>query len=346
VTRNEAAPYRKGMSSRRRAQAVPRWCRLGPMAVAALASVTVPLVALVGTAAAASPPSKAARAVLRDYADNNHFDEPHSCGAVQDAIASLSAPTDAPQPGAVAALRRYERSVCPAGRFVRIVGGSARQRDLARVVALRTADPTIVSVRFRSPAAFLKRQGVRAAEMVVTSSEPRTLRGMWQAQLYAGTFLALASRHRVPLGAISAAGSEAPIGRWPRFDIYGRQTKSIEIAVLSQRFLQLAAASGAKVSEFRTAATPARAIAVTLRVDDPAAFLKHHTLRLLNVLNRTTVPLLGYYVGLEDARGHLVWATSRLPNEGGVFAIPRLDACSPVKHSEAFGVRQRPCPAK
>jgi hypothetical protein len=320
---------------------VLRWCRLVPMAVAALASV-----ALVGTAAAASPPGRAARAVLLDYADNNRFDRAHPCGAVQDAVRSLSGPTDAPQPGATAALRRYERSVCPAGQLVRVVGGSPRQRSLARVVALRAADPTIVSIYFRTPDAFLKRQGVRAAEMVVTSSQPRTLRGIWQAKLYAGTFLALASRYRVPLGAISAGGSQAPVARWLHFDIYSRQAKSIEIAALRRRFLQLAGTSGAKVSEFRTAATPARAIAVTLRVDDPAAFLKHHTLRLLNVLDRTTVPLLGYYVGLKDARGRIVWATSRLPNEGGVFAIPRLDACSPVRHWEPVGRTQPPCPAK
>jgi len=40
------------------------------------------------------------------------------------------------------------------------------------------------------------------------------------------------------------------------------------------------------------------------------------------------IPLIGYYLGVKDSGGRLIWATFRLPNEGGVFVIPRLDACT------------------
>ena len=86
-------------------------------------------------------------------------------------------------------------------------------------------------------------------------------------------------------------------------------------------------------------------MAITLRVGDPAAFLKHRTRPLLDLLNEPRIPLLGFYLGIEDASGQLVWATSRLPNTGGVFTIPRLDACSPVTHSEPIGHASPPCPA-
>jgi hypothetical protein len=182
--------------------------------------------------------------------------------------------------------------------------------------------------------------------MLVTSSQPRTVRGEWELHLYAGTFLALNARYRVPLGGIVAGGSAGPASQWRPFDLYSRLPTSLQIGVLDMRLSEAAARAGAKVLELRTAATPARAIAVTLQVSDPAAFLKHRALSLLNVLDRTKVPLLGYYVGLEDADAKLVWATSRLPNEGAVYATPALDACSPVTHSEAVGAKELPCPAK
>ena len=229
---------------------------------------------------------------------------------------------------------------------VRIAGGTADQRRLARMVARRVGGETIRSVRFRAPDRALRRQGARAAELVVRSARPETLRADWEAELFAGTYVALASRYRVPLGGVAAAGGQAPIGRAPHFDIFSNP-RARDVARLDAKLTAAAARARARVVELRTATTPARAPALTLRVDDPAAFLLHRALRVLNVLYKTRLPLLGFYVGVEDASGHLIWATSRLPNEGGVFAIPSLDACSPVKHSEPALMTSEPsCPVR
>ena len=181
--------------------------------------------------------------------------------------------------------------------------------------------------------------------MVVTSSQPRTVRGDWELQLFTGTFVALDARYRVPLGRIVAGGREGRIATWRPFDLSTRPRTSRQVGALRMRLVEAVARAHATVVELRTAATPARAIALTLRVSDPAAFLKHRALGVLNVLFEAKVPLLGFYVGLENANGRLVWATSRLPNEGAVFATPDLDPCSPVQHWDG-GVDQRPCPAK
>lgn len=228
-----------------------------------------------------------------------------------------------------------------AGDRVRIVGGSAAERRLARLVALRVGGVTLRTVRFQTPERALPHMHVRGAEMVVSSSEPKTVRGEWELHLYAGVFTALNARYRVPLGAINAGERVGPVRLWPTFDLYSRVAKSIQVALLRQRLVVMASRLGARVAEFRVASTPARAIALTLQVSDPAAFLKHRAIRFLNILYRTDVPLLGFYVGLKDATGQLVWATSRLANEGAVYAIPQLDACSPVKHSE-FGAKPLP----
>lgn len=235
--------------------------------------------------------------------------------------------------------------VAPAGDFVQIRGGSPAQRRLARLVALRVGGVTIREVRFGPPRRVLRNADVHGTEMFVTSSQPRTVRGEWEMHLYSGTFAALLARYRVPLSGISAGDGEGPLRLWPTFDLYSQLPTSREVGVLVGDLVSTSIRAGAKVVEERTAATPARAIALTLQVSDPAAFLKHRALGVLNVLYKTKVPLLGFYVGLKDARGQLVWATSRLPNEGSVYAIPSLDACSPVTHSEALGAKQLPCPA-
>ena len=234
-----------------------------------------------------------------------------------------------------------------AGDQVRIVGGSKAERRLARLVALRVGGVTLRQVRFETPSRALRHMHVRGAEMLVTSSQPRTVRGEWELHLYAGTFIALNARYRVPLGGIVAGQREGPISLWRPFDLYSQIPTSLEIGALNLRLTEAAARAQAKVLELRTASTPARAIALTLQVADPAAFLKHRGLPILNILYRTKVPLLGFYVGLKDETGQLVWATSRLPNEGAVYATPALDACSPVKHSEPVIAARRPsCPAK
>jgi hypothetical protein len=247
---------------------------------------------------------------------------------------------------AATGMARNKSSRAGAARNLQVVGGSSAQRRLARIVAHRVGGVTLRSVRFAPPSRLLRHLHVRSAEMVVTSSQPRTVRGEWDVQLYAGTFIALAERYRVPLGGVSAGEREGPIRLWPAYDIDSRLPTSRQVGALVMRLLDAATRAQARVLEEWTAVAPARAIALTLRVDDPAAFLKHRARRVLNVLWRTKVPLLGYYVGVEDAGGNIVWATSRLPNEGAVFAIPALDACSPVTHSEPALTTPPPCPAK
>src|SRR2546423_14206310 len=95
-----------------------------------------------------------------------------------------------------AALFAVLAASAPAGR-VRIVGGTRAERALARLVAERVGGVTVREVRFRSPDAALRRMHVHGPELVVTSSEPRTVRGEWEMRLYAGTFVALLARYRL-----------------------------------------------------------------------------------------------------------------------------------------------------
>jgi len=202
-------------------------------------------------------------------------------------------------------------------------------------------------VVFRRPSRVLRHEHVRGVELVVSSAGKQTLRAEWEQQLYVGTYLGLMERWaKAAVAAAVTDQKEAPVSRWRAYEVFGSNPRGVAVGREVSLLSEAAARGGARIVELRTVATPARAIAVTLRVADAAAFLKHRTLPLLRLLDTPRITLLGYYLGVQDASGRLVWATSRLPNTGGVFVIPSLDACSPAKHGEP-GLRQPPpCPAR
>jgi hypothetical protein len=227
-----------------------------------------------------------------------------------------------------------------------IVGGSQAQRQLARLTALRVSGLTIRRVVFRRPDKALHVGGV---ELVVSSGGAKPLRAIWEQRLYVGTYLGLMERWRgstVAAAATDQTGGQ-PVSRLRPYDVFGSNPTATE--VFEREVLPLSRTAerlGAQIVERGVGATPTRFIMMTLRVADPAAFLKHSTVPLLHVLDKPGIPLLGYYLAIENSNGRLVWATSRLPEGGGVFVIPSLDACSPVKHSEPGLQEPPPCPAR
>jgi hypothetical protein len=235
----------------------------------------------------------------------------------------------------------------PAGARVAIVGGSPAQRHLARLTALRVGGVTLSRIAFRSPSRILRHEHVKGVELVVSSRGKDTVRSEWEQQFYVGAYLGLMARW--PKAAIAAAASahtEGPVARLRPYEVFGSNPKSTRVGQFRERLITAAEHARASVVELRVAALPARAVALTVRVSDPAAFLKHRARSLLRLLVRPSVPLLGYYLAAEDSRGRLVWATSLLPGTGSVFTIPSLDSCSPVEHSEPALYQPPPCPAK
>lgn len=235
----------------------------------------------------------------------------------------------------------------PAGAKVVIVGGTAAQRHLARLTALRVRGVTLARVAFRSPTRILRHMRVHGTELVVFASGKDTVRSEWEQQLYVGAYLGLMARWpKATIAAAASAHTEGPIARLRPYEVFGSNPKSTRVALFREQLITAAARAKASIVELRVAALPARAVALTVRVTDPAAFLKHRAQSLLDLLVRPSIPLLGYYLAAQDSSGQLVWATSLLPGTGSVFTVPSLDSCSPVHHSEMVGYQPPPCPAK
>jgi hypothetical protein len=238
----------------------------------------------------------------------------------------------------------------PAGASVAIACGTPAQRQLARLTALRVGGVTLSRVVFRTPTLVLRHMHVHGVELVVASRGRDTVRSEWEQSLYVGAYLGLMARWpKAAVAAVATAHTEGPVAQKSTFlrpyEVFGSNPKTARVSLLRRRLVVAAVRARAQVVEVRVAATPARALALTVKVSDPAAFLKHRAVSLLDILNRPTIPLLGYYLGAEDAHRHLFFATSQLPASGSVFTIPALDACSPVSHSDAVGFQPPPCPA-
>lgn len=237
-------------------------------------------------------------------------------------------------------------SVRPAGEHVIIVGGTGGQRELARIAALRVGGTTLSRVVFRKPSRVLRNEHVKGAELVVVAHGKGTLRSEWEQGLYIGSYLGLMTRWRGGTVAAAAGGyTEGPVSWLRPFEVFASNPRAIKVDQGQRRLVESASIAKATVVELRTAVLPARAIALTVRVNDPAAFLKHRAIRLLDLLGHPTIPLLGYYFAAEDSDGGLVWATSRLPGTGGVYTTPSLGGCNPVHHSYPAPYQRPPCPA-
>ena len=240
------------------------------------------------------------------------------------------------------------RAACLGAACVVIVSGTPAQRHLARLTAHRVGGVTLSRVVFRSPTRALR--NVHGVELVVSSRGKDTVRSEWEQQLYVGAYLGLMARWpKAAVAAVATAHTEGAVEQASTFlrpyEVFGSNPSSSKVALFRQRLVAAATRANARVIELRTSAMPARAIALTVRVSDPAVFLKHRAKSLLSLLNFPSIPLLGYYLGAVDSSGQLFWATSQLPGTGATYAIRSLDSCNPVAHSEPSLFQPPPCPA-
>ena len=237
------------------------------------------------------------------------------------------------------------RAACLGAACVAIVGGTPAQRQLARLTAHRVGGVTLSRVVFRSPTRALRH--VHGVELVVSSRGRDTVRSEWEQELYVGAYLGLTARWpKAAVAAVATAHTEGAVEQASTFlrpyEVFGSDPSTSRVALFRRRLVAAAARVNARIIELRTSAMPARAIELTVRVSDPAVFLKHRAKSLVDLLAFPRMPLLGYYLAAEDSSGRVFWATSRLPGTGAVYTSHQLEGCSPVVN---WGIDPPPCPA-
>jgi len=204
----------------------------------------------------------------------------------------------------------------------RIAGGTGRERAALGRVLRRLGQTRIRSVRLEP----------NVGPVTLRVDAGPALRGQWESSLLADLYAAEADR----LGMRTVAYVASNGGTWSPGAVGGA---SISLTTVRD----VIASAGAQIVELRH---QAGAVAVTLRTEHPAAFLKHHGRGLVMALRpKSSFDLTSVYVGVQDGAGALVYAWGWLPAQGMFWTRPDLDACGPISHSMPVGARELPCAA-
>lgn len=217
----------------------------------------------------------------------------------------------------------------------RIVGAAPKQETILREILSGLGESVIEEIRV-GPAGR-DWTPYRQNSVVIhlrTAKSTEKGRAEWEAALVAKAFAARSRATRlqpvaayetaVEGGALDGPGEPEPDHRVPV------TRKEIDSGVMSG-----AKASGAEIVSLRIVKPRYLAAAVTLRVADPARFLKHRLLTFLEAVpDPSNSQYDGLYVLVTDRSGSFVWLTAMTVGEttsGGEHgARPDLIGCDPI----------------
>jgi hypothetical protein len=241
-----------------------------------------------------------------------------------------------------------------AAHAVRISGGSPPQQRVVRVVLAKLRSPRITAVTF-TPHAHLPR--ITNGQKMDIAGVDRAVRTYWDENLFVAAYLRESvTRHtQEPSLIVMNGDSFIPVHgpRHPgRIPPPGPRASAKAIA----RY----------VSSLRAAATTAKAqivgvdvmrpgpigVALTLKVADPASFLRHRVAAVLAAFNAQPTGILARYLGVQGRNGKLVFEVGYFPGSSRSYIARALQGCNPVPGPmpiplpRATGKISPPCPAK
>jgi hypothetical protein len=232
----------------------------------------------------------------------------------------------------------------------RLVGGTKGQRALVRQVLAGMGRRRIATIRI-GPAPRTVRPFDRGNVSLALRAKEPDLRALWEAWLVAGTFDFLSAKRGLPRVAYveDPYGGAGGLGWGPevRPPRAGPPRATASAASDLDRWIRAAAKNaGAKVTGLQILRPYGLAPAITLRVEDPAAFLRYRLTSFQKRLDRWGATE-GVYLWVDDSHGEYVFseesATRGGPGAGGVR--PELEGCAPGFSSR--GVEEPappPCP--
>jgi hypothetical protein len=251
----------------------------------------------------------------------------HSAAAVRVSVATLSSGGKSVKAAALIDVR-----LTPTVRRVSepvIVGGNEKQRALLREILDAIPGNSLTRIELVTSG---DGSGDVTLEFNASGSDP--LRSDWEEMLVAGVFRELSAKEGLP-----AVLGLPPIA--PRSGL----AAPIDADRLAAKVRSAAAGAAATLEELHVYKPDGIAVAVVLRVDDPAAFLQQRLPRFLDALGDRWRDYDGTFVEVVDDSAAFVWAagTDPLVSHGSVATRADLTGCSPVVN---LGAMPPPCPAR
>jgi hypothetical protein len=243
-------------------------------------------------------------------------------------------------------------NIDPSAVRTKIVGATPRQESVLREILAGLGETVIEVIRVAPPE---KPWTPFKPDSVIIRLETRKTdekeRAGWEAALVAEAFEARSrALHLQPVAGYEAADDGVALDGPDEPDPDERKPvtrEEIESGIVSG-----AKESGAEIVTLRIVEPRHLAAAVTLRVGDPASFLKHrlHTF-LETVPNTSERQYDGLYVLVIDGKGKYVWVSAGTVGDtisgGAEGSRPDLAGCYPnPMYGSATGEEPPPCPAK
>ena len=234
-----------------------------------------------------------------------------------------------------------------AGHGVRISGGSPAQQRVVRIVLVKIRSQRITAVTFRQS----RLREFHGRQEMDVSGVDGTVRTHWDEQLFVAAYLreSLTRRAPEPKLIVMNGDSFAPVHgpRHPgRIPPPGPRASAKVVAAYVSSVKETAATAKAQVVGVDVMRPGPIGIALTLRVADPASFLKHRLSSVLAVFNNQPTGILQRYLGVQGPTGSVVLEIANFPTGSSISIAPNLRGCNPIPMIGHPGMKIPPCPAK
>jgi hypothetical protein len=238
-------------------------------------------------------------------------------------------------------------STATASGSARISGGTPTQRRVVRAVLVKLGSQRITGVTFK-PHAHLP--GITNGQEMEISGIDRAVRTYWDENLFVAAYLreSLTRRTQEPKLIVMNGDSFVPVHgprRPGRIPPPGPRASAKVIAHYVSSLKEAAAGAKAHVVGVDVMRPGPIGVALTLRVSDPARFLKHRLSKVLAVFDNQPKGILARYLGVQGPTRTLVFEVGNLAGSIRMLIAPKLGGCGPPI-TTIGSPGSPPCPAK
>jgi hypothetical protein len=225
----------------------------------------------------------------------------------------------------------------------KIVGATPKQEEILRDALSGVGDERIDTITVEKP----EPGWGSSPDDVALSISPRpkgaapSMRASWDAWLVANAFAVRSRELGLPSVAYMAYPGEASAIGEAAYEMARRGTKK-KVDAFIRRIEVESKSAGAQVQEIEVLKPLDYALAITLRVSDPAEFLEHRAPKLFERLGE---PPGDFDLRFVDSEGKGISENWHALSTGSVWVRRDLDGCSPYVVSRSVRYKPPPCPS-
>jgi hypothetical protein len=237
-----------------------------------------------------------------------------------------------------------------AGANVSIEGASPEQRDLLLEILAGLRSAAIARIELRPHEPEPPEEGLdppahpRRGEDIVVDVEPYSIRASWEVDLLATTYRRRAREvklGRVVWGELRWSGrtysGTSLEGREARRPLKPQETEALQAAIST--------AAADELERMQVLKPDAHAVAVTLRVAEPHAFMRLRLQDFLRAAHDWNQRLAGFYLEVRDDQPGAVYMQGWVGSGGIASTRPDLECCAPPTLGMAIDAPPPPrCP--